>query len=398
MRIPSAASTSEMTPRERFLAAFEHRETDRVPIFDALNSPALYRAKLGCENFFSDGEPTVRLAKAIGFDACLVYESTYTGLISQRRDWLDDRRFRDELGVGYMVDPSSWPLAFPETPSLRNRDDWRKVTLPDPREPWRHENIRSAIAAAHQGNADDLAVVAGVRSAFAVLYISMGVMDLSMSLYEDPDLIREMSEAICEFWTQSALRAVELGADAVFIANDMGMNDHTIIAPHMIRSLFMPALKTQIQTIRETGTRVILHTCGNVNAILPDLVDTGIDGLNNLQVLSGMDIADIKRDFGDRLTLIGNVDSTNIMSGNDPDRVESAVIETIRKASPGGGHILATDHSLHGGIPVSNIERFIAAAKKWGGYPLSLPDGPARGPHGTHRRKERSGPLNRQVR
>ncbi len=91
------------------------------------------------------------------------------------------------------------------------------------------------------------------------------------------------SAALGKFWTESAVRAVELGADAVFIANDLGLNTQTFLDPDTLRKFFLPQLKKQIQAGQQAGARVILHSCGNINSILEDIVDTGVDCLNNLQ-------------------------------------------------------------------------------------------------------------------
>ncbi|RKX77204.1 MAG: hypothetical protein DRP87_09790 [Spirochaetes bacterium] len=363
-----------LTPRQRFLTAFEHREGDRVPIFDVPNNPALYRREFGKENYFLEGVPAVILAKKLGLDACMIPEGGYTALISKRRNWLDNSRFKDELGVEYRCSESSWPLAVPVSPSIKSRQDWEKIVLPDPREDWRIEQIRLAVKEAHRGEKDDIALIAGIRSAFAVMYISMGLEALSMALYEDPELVMEMSDRLCCFWTESAIRCSELGVDAVYIANDMGLNNSTIISPDSLRKFFLSQFKKQVQEIKETGVKVILHSCGNINAIMDDIVFSGVDAYNNIQVIAGMNIAEIKRKYGNKLTLIGNVDCTNIMTSPDPNIIEKAVMDTIRIASPGGGHILATDHSFHQGIPLENVDAFIRAGRRWGKYPIEIPD------------------------
>jgi uroporphyrinogen decarboxylase len=69
---------------------------------------------------------------------------------------------------------------------------------------------------------------------------------------------------------------------------------------------------------------------------------------------------------------MGNVDCTNIMPRATPAQIEEAVKETIRVASPGGGHILATDHSFHKGVPIENVKAFLEAGKKWGRYPITI--------------------------
>jgi uroporphyrinogen decarboxylase len=363
-----------MTPRERFLMTFEHQEPDRVPIFDAPNNPALFRDNLGTDNYFSGGREAVLLSKTLGMDAALVPERGYTGLIAPQWNWTDRKGFTDELGVRYVCNESSWPLGIPVEESIADRQSWKNINLPDPREDWRTDEIARAADEAHRGKNDDLAVVAGIRSAFSILYISMGITNLSMAIYDDPDFVREMCESLCEFWTESALKSVERGADAVFIANDLGQNNSTIISPEDLRSVFFPSLAKQIRAIKASRAKIIFHSCGNIEAVLPDLVEMGIDGYNNLQVSAGMDIKRVKKQFGSELSLIGNVDSTNIMPSAGADEIEKAVKSVLRTAAPGGGHILATDHSFHKGIPVENVYAFIKAGKKWGTYPIDIPE------------------------
>ncbi len=360
-----------MTPRERFLLAFSHEEGDRVPVFDAPNNPALFVRELGKENLYSEGVPMVYLSRALGMDACLVPEAGYTGLVSKHWHWQSPDRFTDELGVEYVYNDSSWPLAVPVKESIRTREDWERIRLPDPCEAWRTEQIRAAVKEAHRGRKDDIAVIAGIRSAFSVMYISMGLANLSLCLYDDPALIRDMSERLCGFWTTSALRACECGVDAVFIANDMGLSTGTILSPNDLRRFFFPHLAKQISEIKKTGVKVILHSCGNVNDILDDIVLSGADCLNNIQKSAGMDIGAVKRSYGDRIALMGNVDATNIMTAPDPQTIRAEVARTIGIASQGGGHILATDHSFHKGIPIENVYAFLEAAREYGCYPLN---------------------------
>ena len=359
---------NNISPRERFLGAFLHQELDRVPVFDTPNNPELFKRELGQENLYSHGVPMVHLSRKLGMDACLVVERGYTGLISEFVKWSDKYHFTDELGVPYVCNDTSWPLAVPERAAITDRKTWETVTLPDPREKWRHEEIRKAVAEAHRGKKDDIAVIAGVRSGFSVLYISMGLEALSINLFDDPDLIAEMAEELTQFWTESSLAAIEAGADAVFIANDMGLNRGTIISPESIRKYFLPSLTRQIDEIHRAGGKVIFHSCGNIKAVLPDLVEAGIDCYNNIQVGAGMDLKGVKNDFGEKIVLMGNVDATGVMTSNEPMIIENSVRDVIQTASPGGGHILATDHSFHKGIPLKNIYRFIEAGKQFGKY------------------------------
>jgi len=355
-----------MTPRERFLAAFEHRETDRVPVFDAVNNPELYIRSFGRDNYHLDGALAARLYREMGLDACFIPVGGYTGLIGKHQRWISADTFEDEFGTGFFVSPTSWPLALPVKPTLVDRRACGSLSFPDASAPWRFEEVRKAAEESKAGG-ERIAVVAGIRSSFSALFISMGIEAMSAALFDDPELLEEMSVRLCEFWTDVGLGAVEAGADALYIANDMGLNTGTLISPDDLRKYFIPPFAEQVRRLKASGAKVILHSCGNINAVLDDLVRTGIDGLNNLQVAAGMDIDGVKKAYGDRITLIGNVDATNVMTSEDPKVIEDAVRDLVNRIAPGGGFVLATDHSFHMGIPPKNVDVFLEAARRWGG-------------------------------
>lgn len=365
-------STQTMRPIDRFLTAFRHEEADRVPIFECIANSAIFPHYIGKDNFYSDGALFPELSRKLGLDSALVHTWGYTSLIHRHHDWLSDTEFVDEFGLRHLVSPASWPLAMAEGGVFPDRESWEKGARPDPLAEWRFEPIKAGIAAAHRGRDDDVALVAGVRASFTVMFIYMGFDNMALLVYDDPDLLKEMSAYFTDYWTKIALRNVELGADVIFIANDMGFNNNTLLAPDTMREIFLPDLKKQVDAIHAAGAKVILHTCGCVNPILKDLVDTGIDALNDLQRAAGMDIAQIKKDYGDRLTLIGNVDATNVLTSKNPEDIDAAVKEVLRDAGHGGGLVLASDHSLHGAVPFENIDRFIAKGKEYGKYPLAF--------------------------
>ena len=363
--------TGKVTSRQRILLAFAHEQADRIPVFDVVNNPEVFSQYLGYQNPFSAGAPTVQLARKLGLDAAMVPVSSYTGLIPTKEHWTGPDSFKDFFGVGYTVSDSSWPLGIAvKEPTLDER--FLHVIRKANSLPIDIQSVQDAIAAAHTGDSEELALFAGIRSAFSFLTISGGLVAVSLLIYEDPDLLHELVEAATDYWTQVGLRLIEAGADALYVANDMGMNGSTLISPTHLREFFLPAFARQCATWREAGGRVILHSCGNIMAILSDLSQMAIDGLNNLQSHAGMDIELVKRCYGAKWTIIGNVDATTVMTSIRKEDIEEAIVSVIRTASEGGGLILATDHSFHKGIPLENVIHFIQKAKELGTYPLRV--------------------------
>jgi uroporphyrinogen decarboxylase len=358
-----------MSPRERFLAALGCRQPDRVPVWDWVNNPALYQDKLGQKPFFYDGRLAVRLSRALGLDAAWVPAEGFMALASGRWRWLDEHCFVDEWGIEYRMEAGSWPLAFPTSHPVRSRLDWESLSPPDPDAAWRADYAREAVDEARREAEGRVAVVGGIRGPFSSAWMLMGLTDMSLALFDDPATLSDIFRATADFWMRVGLQLPACGVDAVVIHDDLGSNTGTFFAPDVLRQLYLPQLRRQVQGLASAGTPVILHSCGNINALLPDLADSGISALNNLQRAAGMDLAGVKAAFGDRLCLIGNVDATRFMPSASPAEVEGAVRECLRIGAPGGGYVLATDHSFHAGIPLENVYAFIQAGKKHGTYP-----------------------------
>jgi uroporphyrinogen decarboxylase len=112
---------------------------------------------------------------------------------------------------------------------------------------------------------------------------------------------------------------------------------------------------------------VLLHSCGCITQYLDDLAQTKIASIHPLQRTAGMDLRTVKERYGDRFCLIGNVDSSRTLPYGSPADVEQEAKEAIETAAPGGGFVLASDHSLHDGIPVANIVALRDAGLKYGG-------------------------------
>jgi len=161
-----------MSPRERFLASLRIQPTDRVPIWDWVNNPALYTDRLGETPGFYDGRLAAQLSKSLGLDAAWVPDGGFMGLPSEQWQWQDDTRYVDEWGTGYQIGTGSWPLAFPTGHPVRTEQDWaqRIGRLPDPRAAWRSKYARQALDEARR----EIAVVGGIRGPFSSAWMLMG--------------------------------------------------------------------------------------------------------------------------------------------------------------------------------------------------------------------------------
>jgi uroporphyrinogen decarboxylase len=115
-----------------------------------------------------------------------------------------------------------------------------------------------------------------------------------------------------------------------------------------------------------------MHSDGHIEPLVEDCVKAGISGLHPMERSAGMDIAKIKKLYGDRVCLLGNVDNKELLTRGTPADVEEQVKECLRAAAKGGGYCLASDHSIHDDIPNENVFAIIEAGRKYGTYPIRL--------------------------
>ncbi len=351
------------TGKERVLCAFEHRRADRLPVFDIVNKPDMYTVLLHEDNYASRGRPAVRLAKLLGMDAVTIHSAPYTCLIPPREQFDAPDGFTDRFGIRCRVMDTSWPLGMAVNPREVDEalvEQVRRVAPSD-------EDIREVREGIDEAG-DEIAVFGGVRGTFGFLFIMLGLENLSMAIYEEPELLEELIRISTDYWTQIGLKLIEAGCTALYVANDMGMNGRTLISPAQLREFFFPAMRRQFKAWKGAGGRILLHSCGNVDAVLEDLADSGIDAINNIQVSAGMNLASVKRRIGDRVTIVGNVDATGVMCQPNQSKIAEAIRQVIDTAGGDGGLIIATDHSFHEGVPIENVRFFIDKARELGRF------------------------------
>ena len=355
-----------MNGRERFLTALACGMPDRIPMFETHFGLPFIREALGPDvSPYHNVDDEVKMSRITGLD--MVW-SAPLGFTSFANIQQHGERYQDEWGTWYGSDESSWPGAWMENFVVNNRQEWEQLHFPDPRRPERVAQPKRALELV-QG---ELAVVGGVRGPFSATWMLAGMENIGKWVLKEPDLLEEILGTMGRWNTEMGLFLIESGVDVIMIHDDWGMNMGTLVKPEHWRQYFLPAITAEVETLAATGTPIIMHSDGNLNAIMDDIMQLPISALNPVQRNAGMDIADIKRRWGDRLCLIGNISASLTLAHGKPDDVELEVLECMRDAGPGGGYIMAPDHSYHSAIPSANTWRVFETCKGYGNYPLDM--------------------------
>jgi len=355
-----------MRPKDRFLAALKRFPVDRVPLFDFLFQQPLYTELIGRTPEAYNARDAMDLTVAMGLDGVWIPYSAPTSWSAEK---ISDRAYKDEWGTTNEKDPAAWPIDAPTGYPLKSRQDLRHYTPPDPLADGRMADVNTAIAMNKKLGDQCVAVLGSVGGPLTMTWNLIGYESICLNLYDDPKFLEELAEMVVDFAVKITDRIAAAGVDGMVIADDYGASAQGLLKPAHFKAIYKPALKKIIKRIKAHNLPVFFHCCGRVYDYLDDLVELGIDAIHPLQRTAGMDIALVKRKYGDKLCIIGNIDSSRTLPFGTLEEIETETLETLRVAAPGYGYILASDHSLHDGIPVKNILRMFEVAQKHGEYP-----------------------------
>ena len=343
----------------RFLTALAGGQPDRVPLFDFLFQQPLYEALIGRRPANYNGPDAVACAEALDHDGVWL---PFGGFSGYQPRFLRENVYQDEWGTTYQKDPASWPIDAPVDHPIRTRSDLKGYRLPDPTLPGREAEIRAAA----EVNRGGLALLGGVQGPLTTAWLLMGYEHICYNLRDDPALLTELFRMSNDFFMEAARRSVAAGCVGVWVSEDLGDSHRGFFKLDDWRRLLLPPLVELVDSIADLGVPVLLHSCGNINAYLDDLAQTRIRSVHPLQRTARMDLRAVKERYGRRFCLIGNIDSSRTLPFGTPEEVGAEVREAIDIAAPGGGYVLASDHSLHDGIPVENIREMFRVGAEHG--------------------------------
>jgi uroporphyrinogen decarboxylase len=182
----------------------------------------------------------------------------------------------------------------------------------------------------------------------------MGYEALCINLHENPSLVRAVTDRIGNLILEYNRWLLQLdGLVAIFQGDDLGFRSQTLISPKHIREYYLPWHKRYADMTHRAGRVYYLHSCGKVDAIMPDLIeDVGIDGKHSFED-AVLPIAEAKRRYGDKICVLGGVDVAQLTT-LDPARLRRYVRGIIEACSSGGRFAIGAGNSIPSYIPVEN--------------------------------------------
>jgi uroporphyrinogen decarboxylase len=171
---------------------------------------------------------------------------------------------------------------------------------------------------------------------------------------------------------KAQIKAADGLIDGMVIWGDIAYRKDMFFSPDYWRRYYKPGLKAMVDVCHENGLPVIYHGCGNVSRVFEDFIEVGIDAYNPLEAKAGLDVVDLRREYGHRIGFCGNM---NVIEWAECSQEElKAVVLRKLNAAKGGGLVFQSDHSVPSNVSAENYEYVIDLVREYGQYPLKLGD------------------------
>jgi uroporphyrinogen decarboxylase len=392
-----------LTGKERVKLAFEHREPDRVPIWEwSVDNPVAsqvlgrkawvgyagdVRGRLRnrmliqgeIEEFRAHAtEDLLDLTRKLGLDIIRVLpepkEPSPPAELGENQWRFENRAAEQWFDWKYVPDTGEYTQVDSSIRQGGIDAFERWITYLESLSPsldaWTLKELQWVLDRAGQeysvlGHADVMLETGSSGASWVAVFLE--------SMAACPELVERYLDVQERDILMLAEAQLQLGVDGLAGGTDWAGTSGMLFSPQAFNRFVLPRLKRIADLCHRYGKIFIKHTDGNVMSIeKPFLVDSGIDGFAAIEPRAGMDIAYLKRAHGDRLTFVGNVDCAMTLVYGTEDEVAAETRGIIRTAGPGGGLVLASSNSIHPGVPLRNYMAMLDAAQQYGKYPLSV--------------------------
>lgn len=255
---------------------------------------------------------------------------------------------------------------------VAERQDWEDRILPrflDEKTYEKRINFAAYRETRQKCARDQRFMTCGVVGAFDLMTPMCGHENLLMGMAADPDWVRHMAGVYADLSVRllETLFAREGLPDGLWVWDDLGYKHTPFMATAMYRELIMPAHKKLFDFAHSKGLPVVLHCDGFVEALIPSLIEAGINCLQPIEIKAGMDLLRIKKNFGDKIALIGGMDE-RVLETNDLKAVERELAAKVPGAMAGGGYVLQVDHSVSHVVEYDTYRFFVERGLEMGTY------------------------------
>ncbi len=321
----------------RLVAAFRRQKHDRVPNFEILVDPVNVRAVMEWDD-----------------------DHTTSSFGLKPEDFVEYNRRTSQDAIVVNISPGAGPRG-----SITSPDQLDALEDPDPaayREKIKH--ALDVVSGTNQG------VLLHACAPFFKSYCAMGPVSIQsflLNLCDDLAFCVKLMN-LHHRWQMSILEEIiDLPIDIIYIADDIAGTHATLASPAMMDELWVPYLDELVKVIRRNTCPIMFHCCGKLDYILPHLVRNKVEAIHPVQPAAN-DIRDLKREWGEFITLIGNINIEGTMAFGTPEQVRAEARDLIDDLAGNSGYVCASSHSIVDAIPHENWRALIEETIEHGVY------------------------------
>lgn len=383
-----------LNSKDRFLLAFQHKEGDRIPLFEQevacsvaseilgrkayTGSVSLHKAEadaiLLSENAYQEFlekvcEDVIDLANALEFDAVkppwLLKErptkklDDYTYLYgSLDSDYWIIRKYNPETETFGVYDCSEYRM---------NIDDLEKK-IEKIEEEYYNAKLTKADFPELQHFIDRCGNEKEIIG-FSKMYIPYNPQIWLEAIIVQPTLIERWLDALVEYEKKSIMVQKELGIKVIWGGGDLASTNGVLYGPNVFRKMVLPRLKEICDYCHSLGLYYVFCSDGNLWSIADDLfIHAGVDGYGEIDVDAGMDLKELKMKYGHKITLWGGISCGKTLRLGTKEEVIETTKAAIEAAKAGGGYIFGSSNCIMSGTPIENVFAAFETAKLYGRY------------------------------
>lgn len=329
---------TNVLPRDRVLHALRFEEPDRCPYYIWVDAEMM--APLGWHYGVADVKASV------------IHDDQVMREIISLRTRISPTSFVDDFGAVWQEAAEMYVIkpALAE-PSLKG------YTFPDLTTDAHFAGLSEWLDANH----DRFRIVQLGILFWERTWAMRTMTNIMMDMYDAPTFVDELMEGlehVCNGVIDRLLRDYGDRVDAIGFSEDMGTQRGLMYSPTMWRRFFKPGQKRMYDRIRAGGKVVYLHSCGDVQPIVGELIDMGVNMLQPIQP-EAMDIFALKREFGRHLCFAGGISTQQTLPYGTPEQVRAETRRCLDVMSRGGGYVAAPAKPILPGVPIANAVALI---------------------------------------
>ena len=368
------AKNEKMTSRQRTIKAINFEEPDRIPIDNWMVSEIKQRCMeyWGCEN-------EEELLAFLGVDVRDNYGASYVGQEFKKYGdgTVDDlwgvRRKVVTYGKGTSHEGTFKEVSWSPLEHMKTVEEINTYTRWPSPDWWDYSKVKEDCAKWHPkyfvlNKGDRLDRTAQLKP---MMYMR-GIQQTFIDLAANPKIVECIRDHIINYFVNYNPKVFEAGAsemDMFMMGDDMGGQQGSLVGPEMWKRYFADGFRKYCDIAHKYGLKVMFHTCGDVYALIPLMIENGLDCLQSLQpTATNMDIKRLKKEFGKHLSFQGGMDIQQVLPLGTREDVKKMVKYAADNAKSGGGYIFGTSHNIQADTAIENVAALFEAYHEYGVY------------------------------